>query len=86
MSTCPKMFLSSFLTICGLVLNAIGAFAMLRWPVYANAICLDSNDKKWKEAGGLNSKVVPPWKVFRARIGPWLLFLGFVPQILAFVL
>jgi hypothetical protein len=81
------MLLSSFLTICGLALNAIGAFIMLRWPVYANAICLDRNDKKWKEAGGfLNGKVVPPWKVFRARIGPWLLFLGFLPQILAFIL
>jgi hypothetical protein len=65
------MLLSSFLTICGLALNAIGAFIMLRWPIYANAICLDSNDKKWKEAGGfLNSKVVPPWKVFRARSAP----------------
>jgi hypothetical protein len=81
------MLLSSFLTICGLALNAIGAFIMLRWPVYANAIFLDRNDQKWKEVGGfLNSKVVPPWKVFRARNGPWRLFLGFSPQILAFML
>ena len=72
------------LPILGLVLNAIGAFIMLSLPMYVNAIFWDKNDKKWKLAGSFISGIaVPRWKVFVARLGPWLLFLGFLPQILA---
>jgi len=78
------MSLSAGLSIFGLILNAAGAFIMLCWPMYSNAIFWDEDDKNWKLAGSfISGIVVPRWKVFIARIGRWLLFLGFVPQILA---
>jgi hypothetical protein len=76
---------ASLLSIVGLVLNAAGAFIMLKWPISANAISFDKKDKQWKEGfTWTNSRVVPGWKVFWAHLGPGLLFLGFLPQIVAY--
>jgi hypothetical protein len=78
---------SSLLSIFGLVLNAAGALIMLKWPISANSISFDKNDKQWKESGTwVNSLVVPGWKVVLAHLGPGLLFLGFLPQIVAYCL
>ena len=58
---------------------------MLKWPISANAISFDKKDKQWKEGfTWTNSRVVPGWKVFWAHLGPGLLFLGFLPQIVAY--
>ena len=70
----------------GLAISLISAFLMLSFPVYATPIFLDEKTGKWLESGEpfeWNPKQVPSWKVWRARLGPILLGLGFFLQIVA---
>lgn len=70
--------------IFGLILSAIGAFIMLRWPLAANAIFEHKETKKCYLVGGFyGGKEFPRWKLWRARLGPILLGIGLVLQIIA---
>jgi hypothetical protein len=74
-----------FLNILGLAISVIAAFLMLSFPVYATPVMRDEKTGKWFESERFewNTKQVPLWKVWRARLGPILLALGFFLQIIA---
>src|SRR5208282_5904874 len=73
-----------FLNILGLVISLLAAFLMCYFPLSANPIFREKKTGKWHVVGGLyDTPVVPWWKVWRARLGPILLALGFFLQIIA---
>jgi hypothetical protein len=69
------------LVIFGLILNAAGSFIMLRWQVLPNAVIRHPESGIWYEVGSWTNKTAPKWKVRVARLGPALLFLGFLAQL-----
>ena len=74
------------LVIFGLILNASGSFIMLRWQVLPNAVMRDAKSHVWYEVFGWTNKPAPKWKVRVARLGPALLLLGFLAQLVGAVL
>jgi hypothetical protein len=69
------------LNILGLFASAIGAAIMLIWPIYSPGI-LHTDEGKKKELRFYGEPSPSFWEVWRARLGPILLFLGFVLQII----
>src|SRR5271165_130088 len=59
-----------FLNILGLAISVLTAFLMLSFPVYATPVMRDEKTGKWFESERFewNTKQVPLWKVWRARL------------------
>jgi hypothetical protein len=72
------------LNILGLTISLMAAFLLCYFPLSANAVFQEKKTGKWHEfVGFYGAPVVPWWKVWRARLGPTLLGLGFFLQIIA---
>jgi hypothetical protein len=70
---------SRVLNISGLMISLIAAGLMFFFPFYTTPITSDS----FKPYLWTNSGKVPRWKVLVAKLGPILLGLGFLLQIIA---
>ena len=82
------MSLSWLLTLFGLVLSVLGTVIILRWPTYVTPIVQDKN-KNWVRLVALTEGIGEPirrWEIIIAQSGPFLLILGLVLQVAAFVL
>lgn len=75
------------LNLVGLVISLIAAGVMYFLPVYTTPIVQDKKSTSYAELFAFTGVgKVPRWKVYLAKLGPILLAVGFLLQIIAAIM